>query len=165
MTLQSAWNTVYAMNGKLVAFCIGVVATSVFAVPFLIFALRPRKPRRDADPPLPLHQPAFRGIPDMVGALQQLALADLLQFLAQGAHSGVLRIDTGRRTGTIRLIQGLVTASDFRRQQDLPALFQMLSLEIGDFRFHFEPPPTEPVRGREVVDVLMLWLASKEDPR
>jgi len=58
-----------------------------------------------------------------------------------------------------------VTTAEFRRDRDLPALFQMLSLEIGDFHFRFEPTPSEPVRGREVVDILMLWLAGKEDFR
>jgi len=165
MNLTETWNAIYALDGRLVAFAVGVASASAVSVPVLFLALRKRKPKRDTDPPLPLHQPAFRGIPDMVGALQQLALADLLQFLAQGGHTGILRIDTGRRTGTIRLVQGLVTSADFRRQSDLPAIFQMLSLEIGDFRFRFEPPPSEPVRGREVVDILMLWLATKEDFR
>jgi hypothetical protein len=156
-------NHIYTMNGRLVAFLIGVAISSAITIPVLILALRPRKRRRESDPPLPLHHQTFRGIPDMAGSLQQLALADLLQFLAQGAHTGTLRLDSGRRTGSVRLVQGLVTAADFRRDRNLPALFQMLSLEIGDFHFRFEPPPSEPVRGHEVVDILMLWLAAKED--
>ena len=165
MTFQQAVNSLYNVNGRLVAFCVGLLCGGVASVPMLLISRSRRSgPAQEDDPPLPIHPPSFRGIPDMVGALQQLALADLLQFLAQGGHSGLLRIDSGRRTGTIRLVQGLVTSADYRREQDLPALFLMLSLEIGDFRFSFEPPPSEPVRGREVVDILMLWLASKEDP-
>ena len=154
---------IYSMDGRLVAFLIGAAVSSIFTVPVLLLTLRPRRQRGESDPPLPLHHPSPHGIPDMAGALQQLALADLLQFLAQGAHTGTLRLDSGRRTGSIRLVQGLVTAAEFRRENDLPALFQMLSLEIGDFHFRFEPPPSEPVRGHEVVDILMLWLAAKED--
>lgn len=101
----------------------------------------------------------------MAGGLQHMALADLLQFLAQGGHSGTLNITSGRRSGVIRLVQGLVIHAEFRREQDLDAMFGLLSLKIGDFRFRFEPPPAEPVRGREVVDILMLWLARKEDPK
>lgn len=97
------------------------------------------------------------------GGLQHMALADLLQFLAQGGHTGTLQLTSGRRSGTIRLVQGLVVHAEFRRQLDLDALFELLSLQIGDFRFQFEPQPTEPVRGREVVDILMLWLDAKED--
>ncbi|ERR1035437_7211904 len=159
-------NDLYSLNGRLVAFLLGVAMASVVTIPVLVMTLRPHKRRRGSgenDTPLPIHRQSFRGIPDMGGALQQLALADLLQFLAQGAHTGTLRLDSGRRTGSIRLVQGLVTTAEFRRDRDLPALFQMLSLEIGDFHFRFEPPPSEPVRGHEVVDILMLWLAAKED--
>lgn len=99
------------------------------------------------------------------GGLQHMALADLLQFLAQGGHTGTLQLTSGRRAGTIRLVQGLVIHAEFRRQYDLDALFELLSLQIGDFRFQFEPQPTEPVRGREVVDILMLWLDAKEDSK
>lgn len=99
------------------------------------------------------------------GGLQHMALADLLQFLAQGGHTGTLQLTSGRRSGTIRLVQGLVIHAEFRRQLDLDALFELLSLQIGDFRFQFEPQPTEPVRGREVVDILMLWLEAKEESK
>ncbi len=99
----------------------------------------------------------------MVGGLQHMALADLLQFLAQGGHSGSLHIFSGRRSGIIRMVQGLVVHAEFRRKQDLKAMAELLKLEIGDFRFHFETPGDEPVRGREVVDILMLCLAGKED--
>ncbi len=101
----------------------------------------------------------------MSGGLQHMALADLLQFLAQGGHTGLLQINSGRRAGTIRLVQGLVVHAEYRRQVDLDALFEMLSLQIGDFRFQFEPPTNEPVRGREVVDILMLWLEAKEEAK
>ena len=161
---MSLWNAIYSMNGHLVGFLVGAGTAAAVAVPVLVATLRrPRRAEREV--PLPIQSPAYRGIPDMAGALQQLALADLLQFLAQGGHTGTLRLDSGRRTGSIRLVQGLVTTAEFRRDRDLPALFQMLSLEIGDFHFRFEPPPPEPVRGREVVDILMLWLAGKEDFR
>lgn len=158
-----SFDGIYSMDGRLVAFLIGAALSSIVTIPALALTFRPKKKRRESDPPLPIHPPSFRGIPDMAGSLQQLALADLLQFLAQGAHTGTLRLDSGRRTGSIRLVQGLVTAAEFRRDRNLPALFQMLSLEIGDFHFRFEPPPSEPVRGHEVVDILMLWLAAKED--
>ena len=63
------------------------------------------------------------------------------------------------------MVQGLVIHSEYRRKQDLDAMYELLSLTIGDFRFRFETPPNEPVRGREVVDILMLWLAHKEESK
>lgn len=101
----------------------------------------------------------------MAGGLQHMALADLLQFLAQGGHTGTLQITSGRRTGIVKIVQGLVIHAEFRREQDLEAMYQLLSLSIGDFRFKFEEPPDEPVRGHEVVDILMLWLSRKEEQR
>lgn len=101
----------------------------------------------------------------MAGGLQHMALADLLQFLAQGGHTGTLQITSGRRTGIVKIVQGLVVHAQYRREQDLEAMYQLLSLSIGDFRFKFESPPGEPVRGHEVVDILMLWLSRKEEQR
>jgi hypothetical protein len=101
----------------------------------------------------------------MAGGLQHMALADLLQFLAQGGHTGTLQITSGRRTGIVKIVQGLVIHAEYRRERDLEAMYQLLSLSIGDFRFKFESPPDEPVRGHEVVDILMLWLSRKEEQR
>jgi len=123
--------------------------------------------RRKADAPPPLPGTVVRDPrPEvMAGGLQHMALADLLQFLAQGGHTGTLQITSGRRTGIVRIVQGLVIHAQYRRAQDLEAMYQLLSLSIGDFRFKFEEPPSEPVRGHEVVDILMLWLSRREEQR
>ena len=136
------------------------------AIAWIVFRLVSSPKARDAAAAPRDH--TLREIPRsdvMAGGLAHMALADLLQFLAQGGHSGTLEIDSGRRSGTIRLVQGLVTHAEFRREQDLDAMFELLSLKIGDFRFRFETPPDQPVRGREVVDILMLWLSRKENPK
>lgn len=99
------------------------------------------------------------------GGLRHMPLPDLLQFLAQGRRSGNLEIKSGRREGAIRLVQGMVIHSEYRRTQDLDALFEMLSLETGDFVFTPNDPPDYPVSGREVVDILMLWLSRKDASR
>lgn len=99
------------------------------------------------------------------GGLRHLAMPDLLQFLAQGRRTGTLEIKSGRREGLVRLVQGMVVHAEFRRVQDLDALFEMLSLDTGDFVFNPSTPPDYPVSGREVVDILMLWLARKDSTR
>ncbi|HNY31462.1 MAG TPA: DUF4388 domain-containing protein [Fibrobacteria bacterium] len=150
------------MNATVLAISIGI-ALLVVGIPALALLRLPKK-RPATAPPRSARKPAPEtSKKDLDGALQHMALADLLQFLAQGGQSGTLTISSGRRTGTIRLVQGLVTDAEFRRERDLPALFKLLSLEIGDFHFRFEPPPPEHVRGREVVDILMLWLSAKDD--
>ncbi|MBK8803857.1 MAG: DUF4388 domain-containing protein [Fibrobacteres bacterium] len=153
------------MNATVLAFSIGIALVLVVGILALALMRWPQKA-----PPAKLRQTSRKPAPeasktDLDGALQHMALADLLQFLAQGGQSGTLTISSGRRAGTIRLVQGLVTDAEFRRERDLSALFKLLSLEIGDFHFRFEPPPPEHVRGREVVDILMLWLSAKDDGR
>ena len=91
-----------------------------------------------------------------------MPLPDLLQFLAQGRRTGTLEINSGRRSGSIQLVQGMVLSAEYRRTSDLDALFGMLSLETGDFVFSPTTPPDYPVSGREVVDILMLWLSRKD---
>jgi len=99
------------------------------------------------------------------GGLRHMPLPDLLQFLAQGRRTGSLEIKSGRREGLVRLVLGMVVHAEFRRVQDLDALFEMLSLDTGDFVFTPTTPPDYPVSGREVVDILMLWLARKDTTR
>lgn len=154
------------MNATVLAISIGIALVLVVGIPALALMRWPKKTPQNQ----PRQTPRKTVVPetsktDLDGALQHMALADLLQFLAQGGQSGILTISSGRRAGTIRLVQGLVTDAEFRRERDLSALFKLLSLEIGDFHFRFEPPPPEHVRGREVVDILMLWLSAKDDPR
>jgi len=94
-----------------------------------------------------------------------MPLPDLLQFLAQGRRTGTLEINSGRREGVVHLVQGMVVRAEYRRTDDLDALFGMLSLETGDFVFTPTVAPDYPVNGREVVDILMLWLSRKDATR
>jgi hypothetical protein len=155
------------MNPVLAAMLVGAFLTMVVIV--LLVRISAGKATRHPPEPSSTKQPRKSLVPPkdevLSGGLQHMALADLLQFLAQGGHTGTLQLTSGRRSGTIRLVQGLVVHSEFRRQYDLDALFELLSLQIGDFHFQFEPQPTEPVRGREVVDILMLWLEAKEESK
>lgn len=111
------------------------------------------------------------GIPDpapdgaLSGGLAQLPLPDLLQFLAQSRRSGRLEIVSGRRHGRIDLAEGRVRFASFRRSTDLEALFEMLDTTAGDFRFAPSDPPSDGSGGRDVVDVVMLWLDRKEAAR
>lgn len=149
------------------AIAIGIVLVALVVWLVSNAASRKKSARYRADVPAALPGTVTRDPrPEvMAGGLQHMALADLLQFLAQGGHTGTLQITSGRRTGIVRIVQGLVIHAEYRREQDLEAMYQLLSLGIGDFRFKFEDPPGEPVRGHEVVDILMLWLSHKEEPR
>lgn len=136
----------------------------------IMILLRHRKPRRDESIQygnLDILTANLRDkgpiSPDALqGGLRHMPLPDLLQFLAQGRRTGALEINSGRRAGSIQLVQGMVLSAEYRRTNDLDALFEMLSLETGDFVFTPTPPPDYPVNGREVVDILMLWLSRKD---
>jgi len=134
----------------------------------LWLALRPKKAppiatRRDLD--------SVGSLPNTVspdalqGGLQHMPLPDLLQFLAQGRRTGSLEISSGRRAGMIRMVLGMVVHAEYRRTEDLEALYGLLGMETGDFVFTPSAPPDYPVSGREVVDILMLWLSRKEVAR
>jgi hypothetical protein len=155
------------MTPVLAAMLVGAFLTIVVIA--LLVRIHAKKSTRPVPDPTSAKHPRKTLLPPkdevLSGGLQHMALADLLQFLAQGGHTGTLQLTSGRRSGTIRLVQGLVVHAEFRRQFDLDALFELLSLQIGDFRFQFEPQPVEPVRGREVVDILMLWLEAKEESK
>lgn len=96
------------------------------------------------------------------GGLKHMPLPDLLQFLAQGRRTGTLELTSGRRGGLIRLVQGMVVHAEYRRTEDLDALYGLLMMETGDFVFTPTTPPDYQVSGREVVDILMLWLSRKD---
>lgn len=151
------------------------IGLAIAALAILVFSLwfflrRPshdQLSRRDPEPLLKAgNRSGIQASPEgLQGGLKHMPLPDLLQFLAQGRRTGTLDIASGRRTGLVRLVQGMIVHAEFRRHQDLDALFGMLALETGDFAFTPTPPPTYPVSGREVVDVLMLWLSRKESAR
>jgi hypothetical protein len=96
------------------------------------------------------------------GGLKHMPMPDLLQFLAQGRRTGTLELTSGRRGGLIRLVQGMVVHAEYRRTEDLDAMFGLLTMETGDFVFTPTTPPDYQVSGREVVDILMLWLSRKD---
>jgi len=138
---------------------------------FLWVALRkpaspPLSHRSPESQPRPALREAAETSPETLhGGLRHMPLPDLLQFLAQGRRTGTLDISSGRRAGQIHMVEGLIVHADYRRTHDLDALFGLLALETGDFVFTPGTPPEYAVSGREVVDILMLWLSRKDSPR
>lgn len=142
---------------------LAAVGGSLFVVFLAWTIVRGRSQRSDDDALLyGPRTPAAPGPEEHVlrGGFEQLPLPDLLQYLASSRRTGTLLISSGRRSGTIRMVQGMVASAEYRRSVDLDALFEMLSMQIGDFVFRPEQDPgDEAVSGREVLDILMLWLS------
>ena len=101
----------------------------------------------------------------LVGALDTLALAGVLQHLDQGRRTGVLAVDAGDgvRRGLIRLRSGLVAAARFRcadgreLRDPVDAAAAMLALTRGRFTFAPDPldVPSPPASGGLRVDTLL----------
>jgi hypothetical protein len=91
------------------------------------------------------------------GNLKQTTLLDAIQFLEIGRREGVLHIYTGRRKGYLTFYKGQVIDGFYRNEVGREAIFQMLSLEEGDF--YFEPKEiTQPkLISDSMMDITFEW--------
>ncbi|MDR0305420.1 MAG: DUF4388 domain-containing protein [Chitinispirillales bacterium] len=95
------------------------------------------------------------------GNLKQTTLLDAIQFLEIGRREGVLHIYAGRRKGYLTFCKGNVIDGFYRNEAGREAVFQMLSLEEGDF--YFEPKTiTQPkLISDSIMDITFEWDARK----
>jgi len=95
------------------------------------------------------------------GNLKQTTLLDAIQFLEIGRREGVLHIYAGRRKGYLTFWKGNVIDGFYRNAIGREAIFQMLSLEEGDF--YFEPKTiTQPkLISDSIMDIAFEWDAHK----
>ncbi len=95
------------------------------------------------------------------GNLKQTTLLDAIQFLEIGRREGVLHIYSGRRKGYLTFCKGQVVDGFYRNEVGREAIFQMLSLEEGDF--YFEPKTiTQPkLISESIMDIAFEWDARK----
>ena len=91
------------------------------------------------------------------GNLKHTTLLDAIQFLEIGRREGVLHIYAGRRKGYLTFCKGEVIDGFYRNEVGREAIFQMLSLEEGDF--YFEPKEiTQPkLISDSIMDITFEW--------
>lgn len=94
------------------------------------------------------------------GGLAQMPLSEVLQYLAVTGASGTLTVSSGRRTGRVQFGKGRIVDADFRRETRIPALYALLALDAGDFRFDASAHPAQTPQGLEVLDLVMTWMES-----
>lgn len=94
------------------------------------------------------------------GGLAQMPLSEVLQYLAVSGASGTLTVSSGRRKGTIQFGKGRILEAGFRREESIPALYALLALDAGDFRFEASAHPAQAPQGLEVLDLVMTWMES-----
>lgn len=95
------------------------------------------------------------------GNLKQTTLLDAIQFLEIGRREGVLHIYSGRRKGYLTFCKGQVVDGFYRNEVGREAIFEMLSLEEGDF--YFEPKTvTQPkLISESIMDIAFEWDARR----
>lgn len=89
----------------------------------------------------PMSVPPESGQGEIRGDVQQIALVDLLQLLAMNRRTGVLTISTPRGAGELRIADGEVLDSVFRRLEGEKAFYRLLSERDGAFVFSPGAPP------------------------
>ncbi|MBN1758471.1 MAG: DUF4388 domain-containing protein [Chitinispirillaceae bacterium] len=91
------------------------------------------------------------------GNLKQTTLLDAIQFLEIGQREGILHIYSGRRKGYLTFIKGQVVDAFFRNETGKEAIFQILTLEEGDF--YFEPKTISQPRliSESIMDIAFEW--------
>ena len=90
----------------------------------------------------PMSVPPESGQGEIRGDVQQIALVDLLQLLAMNRRTGVLTISTPRGAGELRIADGEVLDSVFRRLEGEKAFYRLLGEREGSFVFSPGGPPT-----------------------
>ena len=69
----------------------------------------------------------------LAGSLRDMGLPDVLQALANGRKTGLLRIRSGTQSGEIQFLEGAIANATFGRRTKQDAVYAMLALSDGDF--------------------------------
>ncbi len=94
------------------------------------------------------------------GTLETIALPDVLALLSVTTKTGELRVESGEGGGSVWLDAGRVAGYDVGRQKSpVDALFALLRLTEGSFKFH---TGTEPLNSVEPLDVTPLMEQAEE---
>jgi hypothetical protein len=97
------------------------------------------------------------------GSLETISLPDVLALLSVTAKTGELRVEAGSTAGAIWFDAGRLSGFDAKGQRTAAdALFYLLRLREGEFKFHTGTTPANPVSPQDVAPMLEeaeRWLA------
>jgi len=88
-----------------------------------------------------------RGGRGVAGSLQEMALPDLIQILANGRKSGVLKVHSGRLRGEMMFQDGSIHDARFGDLAGAEAVYGILRLTEGDFALEPQTTPLEDAIG------------------
>jgi response regulator RpfG family c-di-GMP phosphodiesterase len=89
------------------------------------------------------------------GSLRDMGLTEVVQVLGQGRKSGCLRIVSQHRVGEMYFGEGLVVHALFVQATGDEAIYQMLLLKDGDFKFDPMQKPKEKTMQASVESLLL----------
>jgi hypothetical protein len=89
------------------------------------------------------------------GTLETIALPDVLALLSVTAKTGELRIESGGGVGSVWFDAGRVSGFEVgNHRTPVDALFALLRLREGNFKFHTGTQPVNPMTPQDVAPVL-----------
>ena len=89
------------------------------------------------------------------GTLETIALPDVLALLSVTGKTGELRVESNGSVGSVWLDAGRVAGYDVGNQRSaVDALFALLRLKEGSFKFHGGTEPVNPLEPEEVAPVM-----------
>jgi hypothetical protein len=89
------------------------------------------------------------------GTLETIALPDVLALLSVTAKTGELRVESGGGVGSVWLDAGRVAGFDVGNQRSaVDALFALLRLRDGSFKFHTGTEAQNPLEPQEVAPLM-----------
>ncbi len=100
---------------------------------------------------------------ELRGDVQQVSLVDLLQLLAMNRRSGVLTVATVAGAGELRIADGEVLDSVFRRLEGEKAFYRLLTEREGTFVFSPGGPPAMARITRSTSMLLMEAMRHKDE--
>jgi len=75
----------------------------------------------------------------LIGSLKDQSIADIIQFLEISKHTGVLSVQMKGKAATMNLKDGKILSAEFPPLTGAEAIYAMIALQDGTFRF--EPKP------------------------
>jgi len=111
----------------------------------------------------PISVPPESGQGELRGDVKQVALVDLLQLLAMNRRTGVLTVSTPGGAGELRIADGEVLDSVFRRLEGEKAFYRLLNEKEGSFVFSPGSPPAMARLTRGTSVLLMEGMRQKDE--
>lgn len=111
----------------------------------------------------PISVPPESGQGELRGDVKQVPLVDLLQLLAMNRRTGVLTVATPGGAGELRIADGEVLDSVFRRLEGEKAFYRLLNEKEGSFVFSPGSPPAMARLTRGTSALLMEGMRQKDE--